>query len=231
MNAGRRLAMLLFAGAMIFGARFARADDDISWKGSDGYAPAPSQSDPRREIALPTRAKIVVIGIDETVELGLAAVVRRAVDEARKADALVLDINTLGGRVDAAIQIRDALLRSKTPTIAFIDPRAISAGALIALACDRIFITSGGTIGAATPIQQTGELEGAVAEKMTSYMRTEMRSTAEARGRRGDIAEAMVDREVAIKGITESGKSSHSTPHELSNSGLSTAAPTLSKPY
>ena len=65
---------------------------------------------------------------------------------------------------------------------------------MISLACDNIIMTEGGTIGAATPIQAApgGQAE-AVGEKMVSYMRAEMRTTAEANGRRGDIAEAMVD--------------------------------------
>ena len=118
----------------------------------------------------------------------------------------MLDVNTLGGRVDAAIQIRDALLEAEPRTIAFIHPRAISAGALISLACDNIIMTEGGTIGAATPIQGGAGQAEAVGEKMVSYMRAEMRSTAEANGRRGDIAEAMVDREVVIEGVVEEGK-------------------------
>ena len=136
----------------------------------------------------------------------MAAFVRRAIEDNPDATAIVLDVNTLGGRVDAAIQIRDALLEAKPRTVAFIHPRAISAGALISLACDNIIMTEGGTIGAATPIQGGAGQAEAVGEKMVSYMRAEMRSTAEANGRRGDIAEAMVDREVVIKGVVEEGK-------------------------
>jgi membrane-bound serine protease (ClpP class) len=150
---------------------------------------------------------VVLIDIDRTVELGLAAFVRRAIDSHPDAVAIVLDINTLGGRVDAAIQIRDALLDAGPRTVAYVHPRAISAGALIALACDNILMSPGGSIGAATPVQAGGGGQAqAVGEKMVSYMRTEMRATAEANGRRGDIAEAMVDREVEIKGIVKDGK-------------------------
>ncbi|KPK14958.1 MAG: hypothetical protein AMJ62_11305 [Myxococcales bacterium SG8_38] len=154
----------------------------------------------------PPGAKVVVIPIDRTVELGLAAFVRRAIEDHPDAAAIVLDVNTLGGRVDAAIQIRDALLEATPRTVAFIHPRAISAGALISLACDNVLMSDGATIGAATPIQAGGGQAEAVDEKMVSYMRAEMRSTAEANGRRGDIAEAMVDREVVIDGVVEAGK-------------------------
>ncbi|MEM8606388.1 MAG: NfeD family protein [Myxococcota bacterium] len=174
------------------------------------YKPAPSASQPDDVQPLPLDAppdsKVVVIGIDRTVELGLAAFVRRAIEAHPDAVAIILDINTLGGRVDAAIQIRDAVLDAKPRTVAYIDPRAISAGALIALACDNVLMTSGATIGAATPVQSSGGQMEAAGEKMVSYMRAEMRATAEANGRRGDIAEAMVDREVSIKGVVKSGK-------------------------
>jgi membrane-bound serine protease (ClpP class) len=175
-----------------------------------GYRPQPSANVESRVKPLPVEApagaKVVVIPIDETVELGLAAFVRRAIADHTDAAAIVLDVNTLGGRVDAAIQIRDALLEAAPRTVAFIHPRAISAGALISLACDNVLMTEGATIGAATPIQAGGGEVQAVDEKMVSYMRAEMRSTAEANGRRGDIAEAMVDREVVIEGVVDAGK-------------------------
>ena len=180
-------------------------------KGNDGYRPAPSANVEGDVQALPIDApagsQVVVIAIDRTVELGLAAFVRRAIETNPDAVAIVIEVNTLGGRVDAAIQIRDALLEAKPRTVAFIHPRAISAGALISLACDNIIMTEGATIGAATPIQAApGGKAEAVGEKMVSYMRAEMRATAEANGRRGDIAEAMVDADVVIKRIVTAGK-------------------------
>ncbi len=197
--------MLLWSAQAALGQKPSKKKDD------PGYRPAPSanvdgdvQSLP---IDAPPGSEVVVIAIDRTVELGLAAFVRRAIASHPDAAAIVIDVNTLGGRVDAAIQIRDALLEAKPRTVAFIHPRAISAGALISLACDNILMTEGATIGAATPVQAGGGGQAeAVGEKMVSYMRAEMRSTAEANGRRGDIAEAMVDREVVIDGIVEEGK-------------------------
>ena len=151
-------------------------------------------------------AEVVRVPIDGTVDLGQSAFITRVLEEHKNAAAIVLDINTLGGRVDAAIQIRDALLNSKIKTVAFVHPRAISAGALIALACDVIVIGKGGSIGAATPIQLGEDGAKPVEEKMVSYFRTEMRTTAEANQRRGDIAEAMVDASVSIPGIVQAGK-------------------------
>lgn len=171
--------------------------------------PSPSVGKAKRELKVPSPrgAKVVRIPIDGTIELGLAAFIERALADHPDAALVVLDINTLGGRVDAAIKIRDALLAHKGRTAAFVHPRAISAGALISLACDVIAMTRGATMGAVTPISGDGEQQSAaVEEKMTSYMRTEMRSTAEAKGRRGDIAEAMVDRSVEIEGVDAAGK-------------------------
>ena len=198
-------SVLLCTAQVTFGQKPDKSNDD------SGYRPAPSANVKGDVQALPLDApagsKVVVIAIDRTVELGLAAFVRRAIETNPDAVAIVIEVNTLGGRVDAAIQIRDALLEAEPRTVAFIHPRAISAGALISLACDNIIMTEGGTIGAATPIQVApgGQAE-AVGEKMVSYMRAEMRATAEANGRRGDIAEAMVDNEVVIKRIVEAGK-------------------------
>lgn len=151
--------------------------------------------------------RIFEIPIEGTIDLGLAPFVERIVEKAGPGDIVILDINTFGGRLDAAVRIRDALISSRAPTVAFIHPRAISAGALISLACDDILMAPGGTIGAATPVTQEpgGEMKTA-SEKVISYMREEMRSTAEEKQRRGDVAAAMVDPDVEIEGVVEKGK-------------------------
>lgn len=151
---------------------------------------------------------VLIVEIQEDIEMGLPPYIRRAITDNPNAVALILDIDTPGGRVDAATEIRDMLIETskKMRTVAFIHPRAISAGAFISLACDLIFIADGGTIGAATPIQISGADVAPVEEKMVSYFRAEMATTARAKGRRGDIAEAMVDADVEIEGITPAGK-------------------------
>ncbi len=127
----------------------------------------------------------------------------RVVSDAEKdnAEAIIFKINTFGGRVDAATQIKDAIIATDLLTIAFINNRAISAGALIALSCKKIVMVPGSLIGAATVVNETGEKVG---EKYQSYMRSEMRSTAEKNGRRVDIAEGMVDERVVVEGIDDS---------------------------
>jgi membrane-bound serine protease (ClpP class) len=152
---------------------------------------------------------VIIVNVDDIIDMGLSAFIGRAIRSNPNASALILDINTPGGRVDAATEIRDAIMEAPKTlrTVAFINPRAISAGAFISFACDLIFISKGGSIGAATPIALGGSGEAQpVGEKMVSYFRTEMAATARAKGRRGDIAEAMVDYEVEIKGITPAGK-------------------------
>lgn len=153
---------------------------------------------------------VLVVPIEGVIDLGMGPFVERALSEAAesRAAAVVLDINTLGGRVDAAVTIRDQLLGSAVPTVAFVNPRAISAGALIALAAEKIVVAEGATIGAATPVMlgPGGEVPQPVEEKTLSYVRKEFRATADARGRPGAIAEAMVDPDVAIDGIVAAGK-------------------------
>ena len=132
------------------------------------------------------RPIVYVAPIRGEIDNELAPYVQRAVREAEQAGAaaLVLPIDTFGGRVDAAVVIRDALLDAKIPTIVFIQPRAISAGALIALAAEDIAMTTGATIGAAAPVVAGPQGQTAPAgEKATSYVRKEFRATAEARGR------------------------------------------------
>lgn len=159
--------------------------------------------------------------MSDVVDLGIGPFLERVIEEARSegAVAVIIEIDTPGGRVDAAVEIKDVLLRSEVPTIAFVNKQAISAGALIAFAHDYIIWSTGATMGAATPIQMGGE-GGAepVEEKMTSYMRGVMRATAEAKERDGFIAECMVDADMELPGFAEKGKlltAAHKQAEEL----------------
>ncbi len=209
MRLDARLLFALWLGWLWLATPLRAEGPDAGPSDVKAYTPRPSAgAEHERELQIyaAAGAPVVHLRIDGTVDLGLSAFLDRVMAEHPDAAALLLEINTLGGRVDAAIQIRDALLASKVKTIAFIHPRAISAGALIALACDIIAISGGASIGAATPIQMGDKGAEPVAEKMVSYFRTEMRTTAEAKGRRGDVAEAMVDASVEIPGLDPAGK-------------------------
>lgn len=148
-----------------------------------------------------------------------------------KADVFLIHMNTYGGTVLDADSIRTKILHSPIPVYVFIDNNAASAGALIALACDSIYMRPGGSIGAATVVNQTG---AAMPDKYQSYMRSTMRATAEAHGKdtvivgndtiykwRRDprIAEAMVDQRVFIEGIVDTGKVLTFTPTEAMEYG------------
>lgn len=107
-----------------------------------------------------------------------------------QADYVLLDLDTYGGAVDAADSIRTAILRCDRPVIAYVNMRAASAGALISIACDSIYMKTGSSMGAATVVDASGEV---LPEKYQSFMRGMMRATAEATGRNPEIAESMVD--------------------------------------
>jgi len=126
-----------------------------------------------------------------------------ALAEELKVDLILLHMNTYGGAVVQADSMRTKILHSQIPVYVFIDNNAASAGALIAISCDSIYMRSGANIGAATVVNQTGEV---LPDKYQSYMRSTMRSTAEAKGRNPNIAEAMVDPSIYIEGIIDSGK-------------------------
>ncbi len=147
-------------------------------------------------------------------------VTKQSIEEAEKikADFILIHMNTYGGLVESADSIRTKILNCDIPVLVFIDNNAASAGALISIACDSIYMRPGGSIGAATVVDQTG---AQMPDKYQSFMRSTMRATAEVHGKDtiikgGDtiiswhrdpqIAEAMVDPRISIPGIIDSGK-------------------------
>lgn len=124
----------------------------------------------------PSSQRLVTLGLEKATQAG--------------ADYVLLDLNTYGGAVNAADSIRSAILRYEKPVIAYVNMQAASAGALISIACDSIYMKTGSSIGAATVVSQTGEV---MPDKYQSFMRSMMRSTAQATGRDPKIAESMTD--------------------------------------
>ena len=151
------------------------------------------------------RPVVYRVSVAGVIELGLAPYIERAIREAEEAGAraVVLDIETPGGRVDAAQQIVKAITATEIPVYALVDVHAWSAGAMIALAADSIYMVPGSSLGAATPVGGTGEK---APEKIVSAMRGEFRALAERRGLDPRVAEAMVDEEIGIEGVVEKGK-------------------------
>jgi membrane-bound serine protease (ClpP class) len=157
-------------------------------------------------LATPAQAPIVYrIAVSGVVENGLAPYVARSIREAESAGAVAayLDIDTPGGRIDAAERIADAVRAARIPVYAYVNPRAYSAGALIAISSNGIYMRPGAVIGAATPVDGQG---GKAPEKMVSAMRAEFRSVAEQRGLDPKLAEAMVDENVEIPGVVRKGQ-------------------------
>ena len=148
---------------------------------------------------------VYLIDIKEEINQSVSSYIDQSLRDAgvAGADAVILEINTFGGWLDAGVEVRDNILNSEIQTIAFINMRAISAGALISLAADKIIMAPGATIGAATPVNFLGEK---ASEKVISYWRAEMRATAEKNKRPVQIADAMVDEAVEIPGLIEKGK-------------------------
>src|SRR3546814_772983 len=137
--------------------------------------------------------------------------------EEAKVDLVLIEMNTFGGMVNFADSIRSRILDSPLETVVFINHNAASAGALISLASDRIYMSKGSSIGAASVVDQTGQL---LPEKHQSYMRGLMRATAEAKGRDPKVAEAFVDGDVDLPNIKPAGKILTLTSAEAVHIGL-----------
>lgn len=149
--------------------------------------------------------KVYTFKIDSNIDPAMNRRVKLALEEAKKSEAtlILIEMDTYGGAVTDADEIRTMILESEIPVYVFINKDAASAGALISIACDSIYMAPGGSIGAATVV--SGADGAAAPDKYQSYMRSMMRSTAEAKGRDPRIAEGMVDEKIEIEGISEAG--------------------------
>jgi len=164
------------------------------------------------------KKKVMVMEIKAEIDPRMSRYVRLALEHAEKinADIIIIDMDTFGGALDDAKAIVDMLMDEKRHTWVFINADAASAGALISIACDSIYMSPGATIGAATVVNATGE---AAPDKYQSYMRSIMRSTAEENGRDPHIAEGMVDENVVIDSVKQAGKVITFTTNEAIENG------------
>ncbi len=155
--------------------------------------------------------RVAVVEIHTEIDLRAAALAERAVGRAieQKVDALLIDLNTPGGRLDYMTRIGDAIDKARAAglrTICFVRGDAASAGVFIAMACDRIYMTTASTIGSATPIVPGAELDERTHEKLISYGRAKFRARAQSTGQAAVLAEAMVDADVEVIEILLDGK-------------------------
>jgi len=195
-----------------------------------GYPPAGSLS-----VDTSSGGKMLIYTFDIRTNISAPSwrLTQEAFEEASTvgAELVIIQMNTYGGEVGAADSIRTKILNAPIPVYVFIDDNAASAGALIAIACDSIYMKPGGKIGAATVVNQTGEQ---VPDKYQSYMRATMRATAEAHGKdtliRGTdttlvwhrdpaIAEAMVDPRLSVRGVIDTGQVLTFTASEAMKNG------------
>ncbi len=159
----------------------------------------------RPDVRNMTGQKVFVIPVAGTVDPGMAAFIERARQNvSQHPDALaILEINTFGGRVDSALEIVDTLVKfPEGQTIAYVSPKAISAGALIALACSDLAMAPGSTIGDVAPIMQSGEGPKELGEKFQSPIRAKFRALAERNGYPVALVEAMVTKEKEVFEVT-----------------------------
>ncbi len=195
------------------------------------YLSAGPENDPETSSQSADTLLIYQFDIKDEIAKPVWRITQTAFEKASElhADYILIHMNTYGGMVNIADSIRTKILNSHIPVMVFIDNQAISAGALISIACDSIYIRPGGSIGAATVVSQSGEQ---VPDKYQSFMRSTMRATAEAHGRDTiitdndtiirwhrdpKIAEAMVDPVLEIKGIVEAGQVLTFTAEEALN--------------
>ena len=152
------------------------------------------------------KSKVMVMEIKEEIDPRMLRYVKLSLEHAEKiqADIIIIEMDTYGGVLTDAKEIVDLIMDVKKPIWVYINSDAASAGALISIACDSIYMSPGASIGAATVVEGAGG--GAAPDKYQSYMRSIMRSTAEENGRDPRIAEGMVDEKIVIDSIKQAGK-------------------------
>ncbi|MDM8555271.1 NfeD family protein [Desulfococcaceae bacterium HSG7] len=158
-----------------------------------------------------SKQKVYVISVSGNVEPGMAAFLKRALASADTPDPLfVLELDTFGGRVDSALMITNTLLNvSKGKTIAFVKTKAISAGALIALACNELVMKQHTTIGDCAPITYSQEGPKMMGEKFQSPLRAKFRSLAKRNGYSPVLAESMVTEKMAVYEVKKDGQAEY----------------------
>lgn len=156
-------------------------------------------------LAAPTRAaegEVVVVPLAGAVSKAQVAFLKRTLKqaEADRAQAFIIDMDTPGGELGAAVEILQLLLKSRVPTYTWVNPNAGSAGALIALASDHVYMAPVSAIGAAAPVSGQGaEIPETLNDKIVSYYSGYFRSAAEAKGRNPTLAEAFINKETEFK--------------------------------
>ncbi|MGL4398973.1 MAG: NfeD family protein, partial [Luteolibacter sp.] len=146
--------------------------------------------------------KVVVIPVREQISKPELYILRRGLKEAieNKVDTIVLDMETPGGALDVTFEMLKALEKFPGKTITYVNREAMSAGALISAGTDEIYFAPGAVIGAAAPVNATGEaIDPVMREKIVSYLKARVRSISEGKGYRGEVVSAMIDLDSEFK--------------------------------
>lgn len=168
-----------------------------------------------RVSALNDSQSVYIVAVDGEITPAIASFLQDAIIAANQEGAvgILIEISTLGGRVDSAVDMRDAIFSSRLPVAVYVRDRAISAGALISIAADTLIMAPGSHIGAAEPIPNE--------PKILAFVSGEFRTTAEKTGRDPQIAMAMVDKSIAIEGLVDAGEILDLTANEAYQAGFS----------
>jgi membrane-bound serine protease (ClpP class) len=160
-------------------------------------------------LAQPVSSKMgVLLRVEGEIQPASAVLLKKQLEQAvsEQRPLVVIEVQTPGGRVDAAIEMSDAIVATRIPTLAVVR-NAFSAGALIAMSAEQLAMLPASEIGAALPITGSGQaIQGDVGEKINSAVRGKFRSVAETRGRNKDAAEGMVNPNKVIAGLKERGE-------------------------
>lgn len=152
--------------------------------------------------AVPQRINVVVIPVRDEIASPVLYILRRGLKEAEreKADVVVLDMKTPGGALDVTFDIMELLAKFSGKTITYVDSEAMSAGAFISATTEEIWFAPDGVIGAAAPVQATGQdVDATMKMKVVSYLKARMRAQSEGRGYRGQVISAMIDSDYELK--------------------------------
>lgn len=161
---------------------------------------------------------VYIIPINGEINKGTHNFLRETMDKIdyNNTKAIIFEINTYGGLIDEAANIKDLIISSPVPTISYINNKAGSAGVLISIASEKVVMSNSATIGSAETIPNT--------EKVMSLWRSFLRDTAQYRGRDFQIIEAMADKDIEIQGLTGKGKLVNLTSLEAVEYGIADLA-------
>lgn len=143
-----------------------------------------------------------VVPIEGQIGKPTLFILRKGVKEAvaAGADYIILDMETPGGELGVTLEMMEILDKFQGETITYINDEAISAGAFISAATDKIYFSPSGVIGAAAPVTATGEdINETMQQKIVSYLRAKIRSISEDHPYRGEVISAMVDADYELK--------------------------------